>query len=133
MRYALLNLLACPMCKHFPLELYVFEARRESRKFEIKKPFCDYYCGYLRKYIKDLNNEELPCDECLRTEIMAGVLVCPRCGRWYPIIESIPLMYPDKMRSHPRIKARERDFVLTYRDKYPELFQKILKNYNPTA
>jgi len=133
MRYALLNLLACPMCKHFPLELHVFESKREKRSFEVKKPFCDYYCGYLGKYIKDLKKEAIPCEECLNIEVKSGILICPKCGRWYPIIDGIPLMYPDKMRNHPRIKARERDFVLTYRDKYPDLFHKALEKYDPTT
>ena len=133
MRYALLNLLACPMCKHFPLELHAFEVRKESRNFEVKKPFCDYYCGYLGKYVRDLSTESSPCNECLNLEIKAGVLICPKCGRWYPIVDGIPLMYPDKMRQHPRVKTRERDFVLTYKDKFPEIFQKILQRYDPTT
>ncbi len=131
MRYALLNLLACPMCKHFPLELHVFEKVSIDRKFNIDKPFCDYYCGYLRVFIKDLKDKP-PCDECIKTDVKAGVLVCPKCGRWYPIIDGIPLMYPDKRRKHPRVRQRESEFIMRYRDAYPELIRKLLTVYDPT-
>ena len=130
MRYALLNLLACPMCKHFPLELHVFETTKQSRNFNVSKPFCDYYCGYLNKYVKDLKNEP-PCEQCLNIEIKYGVLVCPKCGRWYPIIDGIPFMYPDKRRTHPRIRSREVNFVEKFRDKHPELFKRLLERYDP--
>ena len=119
MRYALLNLVACPMCKHFPLELYVFETREDVKTYNVSKPFCDFYCGYLRKNVRDLE-EEPPCEECLKKEIAAGVLYCPHCGRWYPIINGIPLMYPDDKRKHPRVAKREKEFILKYKDMFPE-------------
>ncbi|MCD6324150.1 MAG: Trm112 family protein [Desulfurococcales archaeon] len=130
MRYALLNLLACPMCKHFPLELKVFESVKEKRKFSVESPFCDTYCAYLRKPVKELKTPP-PCEECLETEVKYGVLICPNCGRWYPIIDGIPLMYPDKRRRHPRVREREVRFVDMFSVKYPELFQKLLSVYDP--
>ncbi len=131
MRFALLNLLACPMCKHFPLELKVFEVVKEKRKFTVEVPFCDAFCAYLNKPVKELTSQP-PCEECLMTEIKYGVLVCPKCGRWYPIIDGIPLMYPDKRRKHPRVKERERRFVEMFKDKYPGLFRTLLKVYDPS-
>ena len=119
MRHALLNLIACPMCKHFPLELHVFETREDAKKFSISKPFCDFYCGYLKEKISDLEKEP-PCEECMRKEIMHGILYCPNCGRWYPIINGIPLMYPDDKRRHPRIASREKEFILKYKSMFPD-------------
>jgi len=33
------------------------------------------------------------------TEIEEGILFCSKCNRWYPIIETIPQMLPDKYRN----------------------------------
>jgi len=118
LKYRLLNFLACPYCKDkgFPLKLLVFEEKvYEERRPEVeKKPLCDLYCGLKRKFVKELE-EEPPCEQCLKIEVVAGILHCPSCGRWYPIIDEIPRMLPDKYR-----KAREDlDFLERYRDKIP--------------
>ncbi|MFW9987908.1 MAG: Trm112 family protein [Candidatus Odinarchaeota archaeon] len=48
----------------------------------------------------------------VETEIESGLLFCDKCSRWYPIIDTIPQMLPDK-----------------YRDKNKEInFLKINKN-----
>jgi len=120
LRYALLNLLACPMCKEFPLKLYVFEKKLLDKKFKVQTPFCDLYCGLKSKYIKEVKREELNCAECVRIDIISGVIICPRCGRWYPIIDSIPWMYPDARRKHPRIKSKEEEFIRKYWDVLPQ-------------
>lgn len=31
--------------------------------------------------------------------IIDGVLICPQCGRYYPITDEIPVMLPDRYRS----------------------------------
>lgn len=54
-----MDILACPIDKHYPLELYVFEEKEE---------------------------------------ITEGLLVCPKCNRWYPISDEIPQMLPDDLR-----------------------------------
>ncbi|OLS13460.1 MAG: uncharacterized protein family UPF0434/Trm112 [Promethearchaeota archaeon CR_4] len=33
-----------------------------------------------------------------RVEIEEGILRCPKCKRWYPIVETIPQMLPDNLR-----------------------------------
>ncbi len=33
-----------------------------------------------------------------KDEIVEGLIVCPRCNRWYPIREEIPEMLPDELR-----------------------------------
>jgi uncharacterized protein YbaR (Trm112 family) len=59
MKSKLMEILACPIDKHHPLELHVFEEK---------------------------------------DEIVEGIIVCPRCLRWYPIRDEIPEMLPDELR-----------------------------------
>lgn len=87
MKRKLLDILACPIDKHYPLEL--FEVQSEG----------------------DL--------------IVDGALVCTQCGRYYPIIDEIPVMLPDELRN----KNEDIDFLTKYRDRLPE---KIVKQGKPT-
>lgn len=64
MKRSTLKILACPMCKAYPLRM---------------KAFKQIWIG----------REEI---------ISEGVLKCPKCARWYPIIDEIPRMLPDGMR-----------------------------------
>jgi uncharacterized protein YbaR (Trm112 family) len=82
----LLDILACPIDKHYPLEL--FEVKSEG----------------------DL--------------IVDGALVCTQCGRYYPIIDEIPVMLPDELRN----KNEDLDFLVKYREKLPD---KIVKEGRP--
>jgi uncharacterized protein YbaR (Trm112 family) len=60
MKRRLLDLLACPICKNYPLSLLVFDEK---------------------------------------DEIVEGMIICTSCNRWYPIIDEIPHMLPDDLRS----------------------------------
>ena len=33
-----------------------------------------------------------------KEEISSGIITCPKCNRWYPIIDEIPHMLPDELR-----------------------------------
>lgn len=77
MRRKLLDILACPIDKHYPLELYELSANGEI--------------------------------------IVDGALACTKCGRYYPIIDEIPIMLPDEMRNH----KEEVDFLAKWADKLP--------------
>ena len=80
----LMDILACPICKHHPLELYVFVEK---------------------------------------DEIEEGLLVCTKCYRWYPIIETIPHMLPDELRN----KDEDLSFMEKWKDKIPaEILEKGL-------
>lgn len=57
-------------------------------------------------------------------EIMAGILVCPKCSRWYPIRGKLPEMFPDEMRD----KLDELSFLHKWEEIFP---QKILKKGKP--
>lgn len=72
-----MDILACPIDKHHPLELYVFEEK---------------------------------------DEIVEGMIVCPKCLRWYPIKDEIPEMLPDELRN----MRDELSFLEKWRDKIPK-------------
>jgi uncharacterized protein YbaR (Trm112 family) len=118
MRYSLINLVACPECKNFPLKLIVFEKKEEPRDFKVEEPFCDLYCGLREKYIKDIKEGEMNCKDCLRNEIVSGILICNNCNRWFPILEGIPRMLPDRLRK----KKKEED--VNFLRKYVNLIPK---------
>lgn len=117
MRYWLLDILACPMCKHFPLDLYVFDERLEDSKMDVKEVPCELYCGYRRMRLEGVDREghRRTCEECMRHIVVNGLLVCPKCGRWYPIMDEIPHMLPDKLRD----KSRELGFLTRFKDNIP--------------
>lgn len=85
MKRRLMEILACPIDKHYPLELYVFEEKEE---------------------------------------IVEGIIVCPKCLRWYPIRDEIPELLPDELRN----MREEIEFLKKWRDKIPE---KILMEGKP--
>jgi uncharacterized protein YbaR (Trm112 family) len=77
MKKRLMEILACPICKHHPLELKVFKEGEE---------------------------------------IEEGILTCPECERWYPIIETIPHMLPDELRE----EREDRDFLVKWKKEAPD-------------
>lgn len=80
-----MDILACPIDKHHPLELHIFE---ESE------------------------------------EIKEGIIICPKCLRWYPIRDEIPEMLPDELRE----ESDELPFLRKWKAKVP---QKILLEGQP--
>jgi uncharacterized protein YbaR (Trm112 family) len=72
----LMDILACPIDKYYPLELHVFEEK---------------------------------------DEVVEGVIICPKCMRWYPIREEIPEMLPDELRE----EKDELPFLKKWKDKFP--------------
>jgi uncharacterized protein YbaR (Trm112 family) len=85
MKKELMNVLACPIDKEYPLELHIFEQT---------------------------------------DEIKEGLIVCPKCLRWYPIRDEIPEMLPDELRK----ENEDLPFLKKWKDKIPE---KILKQGHP--
>lgn len=81
----LMDILACPIDKHHPLELYVFEEKEE---------------------------------------IVEGIIVCPKCNRFYPIKDEIPEMLPDELRN----AEEDIRFLKKWEKVVPE---KILKDGKP--
>ena len=81
----LLDILACPIDKHFPLRL--IELKAEGDK------------------------------------VVSGAILCDKCGRFYPIIDEIPVMLPDELRN----KKEDLEFLTQWRAQLPaEVVQKAL-------
>ena len=76
MKKKLMEILACPIDKHYPLELHVFAETEE---------------------------------------IVEGLIVCPKCLRWYPIRDEIPEMLPDELRD----AKDELPFLEKWKDRVP--------------
>ncbi len=179
----LLNILACPIDKHHPLEAHFFTW--ETSEEEIKKnadnartPSSEHGINYkqLAKQLTDgtisppaikniTDSSESQSSKSLLTgalnaiaeiggtsdksekelldehpqdidalnrylhllEVDAGLLVCPECGRWFPIgsaVETIPEMLPDDLRE------KERD--LEWMEKWSHLIPaNVLDDRNP--
>jgi len=136
----LLNILACPIDKHHPLEAYFFRWGMDSERIKqlVKgTDISEEQISVLRKQVRDgvisfpslkeisdvsgnsdaglLRKNAVEAaggtagEESLRrlysylnlTDVAEGLLVCPECGRWYPIgckVESIPELLPDELR-----------------------------------
>jgi len=77
MKKKLMEILACPIDKHYPLELLVFEEKEE---------------------------------------IVEGLIICPKCSRWYPIRDEIPEMLPDELRK----EVEDLQFLRKWKEMIPE-------------
>jgi uncharacterized protein YbaR (Trm112 family) len=210
MKIWLCDILACPICKSYPLKLYIFSFETEPDEFHnilniyekrdlesikseniiefikengdifikdeiiIEKNTIDNYLKLTLQSIEELNNiidksgnevskkslelitKEIKSriidfsknpnvDEIdnilpelyfinkikIETEIESGLFLCEGdgCNRWYPIIETIPMLLPDDARE--RYKDKEIDFLKTNKNKMDEeFFNKELKPYN---
>ena len=157
----LLNILACPIDKHHPLEAYLFSWETSEEEIEkitteagVPSKFFKKNYAHLAKQlvegtispdsirkIVDKSESEYSkrllavavdaafrleqvfdkCEEDLLkefpedidalyrflnlVELDSGLLVCPECGRWYPVgsaVETIPEMLPDDLREKDR-------------------------------
>jgi len=107
MRKSLLDILACPIDKNYPLELFEI----------VTKTLNDTGKNYHDDLINSSNDDK----EIIITE---GILFCSKCSRYYPIIEEIPIMLPDELRE----KNKDIGFLQRWREKIPE---KIIKYGNP--
>lgn len=57
-------------------------------------------------------------------EIEEGIMICDNCNRWFPIIETIPQMLPDEVRS----MKPEKEFLLKWKDLIEE---KVIEEGKP--
>ena len=63
-------------------------------------------------------------------EIEEGIMICKKCNRWFPIIQTIPQMLPDGLRK----EKPEKEFLQKWKDNIEEeiLLKAIpfnIKNY----
>lgn len=61
-----------------------------------------------------------------KEEITEGMIICPKCLRWYPIRDEIPEMLPDELRE----KKDETPFLKKWKTKIPEKILTEGKPYN---
>ncbi len=78
MQRKLLDILACPIDKHYPLELVEFSSKDQL--------------------------------------VVEGVLLCRECGRYYPIVDEIPVMLPDGLRN----RREDLAFLEKWKGRIPE-------------
>ena len=78
-------------------------AEKRTREMDAKPAFKEYR-GYPASLCTSINEE-----------IVHGVIICPKCLRWYPIRDEIPEMLPDELRE----EKDELPFLRKWKDKFP--------------
>lgn len=105
MRKSLLEILACPIDKHSPLEL-----------FEINMQLTDESSSDIQgengMALEERTGNDTTFDNVIVKE---GVLFCSRCSRFFPIIDEIPIMLPDELRE----REKDLQFLLEWETKIP--------------
>ena len=122
----MLDILACPMDKNYPLDLIELQVK-EFENDNLRE----------RDFLNDdktskKNNLVINQENDIRGEgtkdkiiiIIEGILYCKKCLRFYPIIDEIPIMLPDELRE----KETDLEFLNKWKNNIP---QKILNNANP--
>lgn len=61
-----------------------------------------------------------------KDEIVEGLMLCPKCLRWFPIRDEIPEMLPDELRE----KKEEVSFMRKWENKIPNKILAEGKPYN---
>jgi uncharacterized protein YbaR (Trm112 family) len=61
-----------------------------------------------------------------KDEIVEGLIVCPKCQRWYPIRDEIPEMLPDELRK----ESEDLPFLKKWATKIPEKIVSEGKPFN---
>ncbi len=107
-----MDILACPVCKAAGPDLILYPIEvidDENAKINPEKVKCRFYCAYTRGDPESVPIEN--CRECVRKRIRVGVIVCRRCGRWYPILDEIPVMLDDKFRDEKLYRKFAREYA----------------------
>ncbi|MGY5864816.1 MAG: Trm112 family protein [Candidatus Thorarchaeota archaeon] len=57
-------------------------------------------------------------------EIDEALITCPKCGRWYPVIDGIACMLPDDLRMDGKQRIEETAFLERWKDRIvPEIIE----------
>jgi uncharacterized protein YbaR (Trm112 family) len=105
MRKSLIEILACPIDKHSPLELIEINVYLTNESSSDKR-------SDNRKTLRERTNNDTTYDNVIVKE---GVLFCSRCSRFFPIIDEIPIMLPDELRE----REKDMKFLLEWETKIP--------------
>lgn len=92
MRFGLLDVLCCPECRKFPLELTVSEVGEFAYPAPVTAATCTLYCG---KRGMPVNGSDR-CDGCVSRDVERGFLFCDSCGRFYFIVDGIARMISEE-------------------------------------
>ncbi len=84
----------------------------------MKKSLLQKLCCPIDK--NDLQHRVFKEDE--KGEIIEGLLTCPACGRYYPIIYGLPIMTPDEYREKPLEEPVLKKWGLNLKKENPEKF-----------
>jgi uncharacterized protein len=131
----MLDILACPIDKTYPLELIELNVK-ELEKEEDDKVKENHHSlsrkenNAIVKKNNDNNggenktNDEIKQNDDVFIIVIDGILYCKKCSRFYPIIDEIPIMLPDELRE----KEKDLQFLTKWKHSIPE---EILTNSNP--
>jgi len=105
MRKSLLEILACPIDKHSPLELIEINVHLANDSSSDKR-------SDNKKTLEEQTDNDTAYDNVIVKE---GVLFCSSCSRFFPIIDEIPIMLPDELRE----REKDLQFLLDWETKIP--------------
>lgn len=69
--------------------------------------------------LKVFESHPMEIDDKQVEEIDAALITCPKCGRWYPVIDGIPCMLPDHLRKEKKQRKEETGFLVEWKDEIP--------------
>lgn len=126
----MLDILACPIDKNYPLELIELNVK-ELEKDKIKENYHPLNSEENNNIVKKNRNSGVgnkvngikQNDEKVIV-VIDGILYCKKCSRFYPIIDEIPIMLPDELRE----KEKDLQFLKKWKHTIPE---EILTQSNP--
>ncbi|MFW9784022.1 MAG: Trm112 family protein [Candidatus Heimdallarchaeota archaeon] len=97
-------------------------------KNEIREKLIEFLKNFAAKKVENLIPEFFFVNKIkLEVEINSGLLLCPKCKRWYPIIDTIPQMLPDEFRN----RTKELEFLKTNKNLLnDEFFKQDLRPFN---
>jgi uncharacterized protein len=129
MKKHMLDILACPIDKNYPLDLIELNVKDLEKEFlkENNHPINneEEQNNIIKKNNRDKVNQENEIKDKEKViVIIDGILYCKKCSRFYPIIDEIPIMLPDELRE----KEKDLQFLKKWKNYIPE---DILKNSNP--
>ena len=127
----MLDILACPIDKNYPLELIELNVKELEKDHKTKEYFDSLNPNENNSIVKINNDNNDKIKEAKEIEqnakviiVIDGILYCKKCSRFYPIIDEIPIMLPDELRE----KEKDLQFLTKWKDSIPG---EILTNSNP--
>ena len=107
MRKSLLEILACPIDKHSPLDLFEINIHLADESLSDKQ-------DENGMALEGRTDNDTTFDNVIVKE---GVLFCSRCSRFFPIIDEIPIMLPDELRE----REKDLQFLQEWETKIPSM------------